>query len=278
MVLPNFLVVGAQRCGTTLLHSLLEMHDEVFVPTRKEVSYFDSEANFARGLDWYQSFFPAPSTAARFRAIGEVTPGYLFTPAAAARIKATLPDGRFVAVLRNPVARAWSGYLHHVRSFRETRSFEQFVREERDAIDRGRYAQQLELFVSQVGRERLQVLIFEELLRSPANELARLARFLDLGHGWPEPERLVDEKRNASDLPRFHAGFHYARQIGETLTRLGLDRIVALAKKAGVPRLFGTQRTKPSLPPEARRWLEDLYAPDNLALERWLGRPIEAWH
>ena len=95
MTLPNFLVIGAQRGGTTLLHRILDAHPEVYVPQRrKEIHFFDWYHE--RGADWYAGFFPGEGTA-RYRAIGEVTPDYLFEPQTPHRIRALLPDCRFVA-------------------------------------------------------------------------------------------------------------------------------------------------------------------------------------
>ena len=78
MTLPSFLVIGAQRAGTSLLHQILLAHPDVYVPAqRKEVHYFDRY--FERGVEWYQSYFPAADAAGRYRAIGEITPDYLAT-------------------------------------------------------------------------------------------------------------------------------------------------------------------------------------------------------
>src|SRR5690606_34294189 len=124
MTLPNFLVIGAQRAGTTLLHRILEAHPEVYVPyRRKEVHFFD--LYFDRTTQWYENFFPPSEPAAKYKAIGEVTPDYMFDQAAPFRIKKILPDCRFIVSLRNPVERAYSAYLYSVRSYNERRGIDQ---------------------------------------------------------------------------------------------------------------------------------------------------------
>ena len=117
MTLPNFLVIGAQRGGTTLLHRVLDRHPEVYVPQRrKEVHFFDWY--YDRGADWYAGFFPCEQ-ADEYRAVGEVTPDYLFDPHAPGRIRAVLPHCRFVASLRDPIQRAFSWYSFQLRSVNE---------------------------------------------------------------------------------------------------------------------------------------------------------------
>lgn len=278
MVLPNFLVIGAQRCGSTTLHTILDEHDEVYVPTRrKELHFFDDERNYARGIGWYEEFFPPSAAAAAYRAIGEVTPDYLFAPQAAPRIAALLPDCRLIVLLRNPVDRAFSGYLHHVRILNERRDFDQFFAEQVDARDRGFYTRQLQRFQALVAREQLHVMISEELFQEPRRVLERLAAFLNLSRAWREPERLARIQANRSELPYFRSAFLHARQLGERLTNVGLDRAVTRAKEAGVTRLFGRQPRVPRMPASSRRRLESLYRDEVLALEAFLGRSIEAW-
>lgn len=136
MRIPNFLAIGAQRAGTTLLHRVLDAHDEVYVPSRrKEVHYFDWY--YERGPAWYARFFPDEAAASRYRAIGEVTPDYIFHADAPHRIRLTLPDCRFIVSLRNPIHRAYSWYLFSVRSFNERRSLDVFLDEEVEALARG---------------------------------------------------------------------------------------------------------------------------------------------
>src|SRR5262245_15946864 len=125
MTLPNFLVIGAQRAGTTLLHRILDLHPAVYMPyRRKEVHYFDWY--YDRGPEWYSRFFPTGAEARRYRAIGEATPDYLFDARAPQRIRALLTDCRFVLSLRNPVDRAFSWYRFCLRSVNEQRDPEEF--------------------------------------------------------------------------------------------------------------------------------------------------------
>lgn len=278
MVLPNFLVIGGQRCGTTLLHAILDAHDEVCVPQRrKEIHYFDFDERFARGVDWYRRFFPDDEAARSYRAIGEVTPDYLFEAKVPARIASHLPDCRLVAILRHPVDRAFSGYLHHVRSFRERRSFEQFIEEQADARERGFYTTQLARYLALFEAARLHVMIFEELVQDPQRQLDALAGFLDLSRSWEEPRQLMATRWNRGEVPYFQTAFYQARRFGEVLTACGLDRVVSRAKRMGLPRLFGTRRDVPRMAEASRARLQEVYQPEIVALERLLGRPLEAW-
>lgn len=113
--LPHFILIGAQKGGTTYLYELLAAHPRMLPAySKKEIHYFDR--HFHRGEDWYRWRFPLRSTLRRRRAVtGETTPSYLFHPRAPRRIAATLPDVRLIVLLRNPVDRAISHYWHMVR-------------------------------------------------------------------------------------------------------------------------------------------------------------------
>lgn len=275
-VLPDFLVIGAQRAGTSLLHQILLTHPEVYVPRRrKEVHYFDWY--FERGADWYRGFFPSAAEAARFRAIGEATPDYLATPEAPERIHALLPGCRLIVILRNPVDRAYSWYLYARRIRDERRSFEDFLKHDPTTLEWGLYARHLERYLALFPRAALLVLIYEELVREPAEELGRLARFLDLSTGWAAPERLLQRPINTSQRPYFRTGFALAHELGELLMRHDVDWPVRIAKRLGAPRLFGTGAPNPGLPTAARAELSAFYDQDVRRLEALLGRKVSAW-
>jgi hypothetical protein len=274
-MLPNFLVIGVQRGGTTLLHRILDGHPEVYVPQRrKEVHFFDWY--YDRGVAWYSEFFPSENSQ-KYRAVGEVTPDYLFDPCAPSRIKEVLPNCKFVISLRNPVQRAFSWYSFQLRSFNEKRTFETFIEEDGGALERGLYTQQLERYFEFFPRSSFLIFIYEELIEVPAPNLDRLAGFLGLERSWNDPAGLVRARVNASEIPRFRAAFARAQRIGEFFTRHDLDWIVRLARSCGIPEMFGTRQSKPRMSEQARRQLGAYYRDEVAKLEKLLGREIKTW-
>jgi Sulfotransferase domain len=276
MALPNFLIIGAQRSGTTLLHKVLDAHPEVFVPSRrKEIHYFDRY--YDRGTEWYSEFFPSQEEAASYRAVGEVTPDYIFYEEAPGRILDVIPDCRLIVSLRNPVDRAFSGYMHHRRSFNERRSFEDFLDGTRDAVERGFYYQQLTRYLESFPRSAFLILIYEELVSDPASSLERMREFLGLTRGWSDAERLLAERINAAPQPRFPAAFYLARRFGAFLRYKDLDPIVETVKRLGLLAIFGQRPTRPRMTPTSRARLEALYDDDIRRLEHLLQRDLRPW-
>ena len=114
--LPDFVIIGAQRCGTSSLYSYLIEHPQIAPATRKELHYFD--LNYAAGDEWYRSQFPQfPDTPfdGRLTVTGEASPYYLFHPMAAERCASVVPDAKLIVMVRDPVERAYSHY-HHERA------------------------------------------------------------------------------------------------------------------------------------------------------------------
>ncbi|HET7626188.1 MAG TPA: sulfotransferase [Verrucomicrobiae bacterium] len=135
---PTFIIVGAQKAGTTSLYHLLYRHPRIKPAKKKELHYFDN--NYFRDQSWYESMFPlarlffgAPSKVAK-PITGEASPYYLFHPSAVSRMARTLPDAKLIVLLRNPVERAYSHYQHQVRSRTENLSFEDALASEKERI------------------------------------------------------------------------------------------------------------------------------------------------
>jgi Sulfotransferase domain len=195
--LPDFLIIGAQKAGTTALYSYLRRHPQIGGPAWKEVSYF--ERHYGRGTAWYRGQFPFRSDG---RIAGEASPGYLFHPLAPVRVKETVPDAKLIVLLRNPVDRALSHYHHEVALGREPLSFEDAIAAEPERtrgeeerlvrepdyfshawwdytyVARGRYAEQLERWFSVFPREQVLVLATEEMDAEPAQSYGRVLEFL----------------------------------------------------------------------------------------------------
>jgi Sulfotransferase domain len=125
--LPDFLILGAQKAGTTALYAYLRRHPAITGPSWKEVSYFDR--HYARGEAWYRGNFPN-RLRARDKLVGEASPSYLFHPLGPERARALVPEARLVALVRNPIDRALSHYHHEVALGRERLSFEEALEAE----------------------------------------------------------------------------------------------------------------------------------------------------
>lgn len=213
---PSFLVVGAQRSGTTTLFRLLSEHPYVLRPTQsKGIAYFD--LNYHRGPRWYRGHFPL-RLSARLAARGgaaqtfESSGYYLFHPLAADRIARDLPDVKVVVVVREPVERAYSAHRHELARGFETEPFERAVALEEERIrgeaermmsdptyesfahrhqaylSRSRYAEQIERFVGLMGADRVFVMDADRFFESPVEEFARLQEWLGLPR-W-DPSRV----------------------------------------------------------------------------------------
>lgn len=242
--LPDFIIIGTAKGGTHTLYDLLTRHPHVERAVSKEVRYFSK--HFDRGTEWYRSQFPPPRWREGRRSItGEATPRYLFDPLVPERMAEVVPQARLIALLRNPVDRAYSHYHHRVRDTRETRSFEEAIEAERgwmlskvdgahepragggrasfEYLKRGVYVDQLLNWSKFFGYEQMLVLKSEDFFEHEVDTLKVVLDFLGLPD-W-EPEAL--ETRNEG---------HYE-----------------------------------IMDPDTRRWLEDHFRPHNRRLYDYLG-------
>ena len=195
---PDFLCIGAQKAGTTTLHVLLRHHRDIFVPDVKETHFFTR--HFDQPLSWYQRHF---SGARPGQSVGEVTPYYLFHPAAPARIAAQLPTARLIVLLRDPVERALSGYFHAKRHGMEPLPIDDALEAEaerlRDAerelhtpgkrhlahewhsyLARSRYDVQLARYRALFPASQLLIVRSEDLFTAPVPIWDRIQAFLGL--------------------------------------------------------------------------------------------------
>lgn len=235
-VLPSFIIIGAQRCGTTSLYDYLCQHPQIIPSPVKELFYFDDY--FGRPETWYRSFFPREGECRRLAdrlghpvITGEASPSYFFHPYAPGRIARTLPDVKLILVLRNPVERAYSHYNHIRRLDREPLSFEEALaaeegriaedcrrlaedegykadaRRDYSYVARGFYAEQLKHWLEFFPRERLLVVQSEEFYSDTPKVYGEILSYLGL-----EPHTLpVFEAKN---------GLKYSRMNPETRARL----------------------------------------------------------
>jgi hypothetical protein len=212
--LPSFLVIGAQKAGTTALYAYLRWHPGITGPSWKEVSFFDR--HWWRGERWYRGHFPLRAGG---RLVGEASPSYLFHPLAPERVRSLVPDVKLVALVRDPVARAYSHYQHELALGREPLSFEEALAAEPERtrgeverlvadprafsrawwgqtyVARGLYAEQLERWLAVFDRERLLVVRTEDLGERPAETYGSILAFLGAApHSLPAYPRVFERE------------------------------------------------------------------------------------
>ncbi|MDZ7790913.1 MAG: sulfotransferase domain-containing protein [Xanthomonadales bacterium] len=210
-VLPDFLIIGAMKCGTTTLFKMLEQHPGFLPPVTKEIHYFDSPLNNARGQAWYRAHYPSERDmqAAEKRLghaplTGEATPA-MSAPMYARNAAELVPDARIIVSLRNPVDRAWSHYQHYQRHPKpdpldfqsalerelswlaegNTITEDNFLRLSPTAhrlgyVLRGRYVEQLEKWFEYFPKNQFLILNFERWVQDPASAARRVAEHVGL--------------------------------------------------------------------------------------------------
>lgn len=275
MTLPNFLIIGAQKSGTTWLAWKLRQHPSVFMPM-DEVHFFDREDNFAKGLGWYQAHFDKVATET---AVGEKTPDYLaaglngldhHTPDLHHRIYETLPDVKLIVSLRNPVERTVSATYHmirtgHISPFHNIDDLlagsKQHVIHQFGVIEYGKYFQQLKTYLQYFDRHQILVLIFEEdIIGRPGSGLKKVCQFLEIDPTFPFAE--LQKKDNA---------------YRHSWPGLVLDYYIPALRpiSARINRIFPVH--KPKLNPNTVQNLYELYEPYNRELYEWLGYKPVTW-
>ena len=208
--LPDFLIIGTQKGGTTLLYYLLCQHPRIEPAAEKEVHYFDTP-KFQKGEDWYRSNFPPPSSESGQKVItGEASPYYLFHPLTPKRAAHLLPNARLIALLRNPVDRAYSDYQNRLREGIEFLSFEEAIEAEEERIKgekeqilseegyfspnhrrysyltRGIYVDQLEDWHEHFQKDQLLVIKTEDFFSHPESSYNDVLKFLGIPEWKPE--------------------------------------------------------------------------------------------
>ena len=216
IILPNFLCLGAPKSGTTSLFEILKQHPEIGLSSFKETHFFDTDINWNKGKKWYSdSYFSNLKTKKR---IGEFTPSYLSKEICAQRIKDTLEDKvKFVVILRNPIDRAFSHYLHTSRdeyeklSFieslsKETERLESFVKEKDDLSyarfcykDSSMYSSHLKNYFNIFNKEQFCIILFNDFVKNRSSTINKILSFLDLS---TEVKMNIDLKINPASEAR----------------------------------------------------------------------------
>jgi hypothetical protein len=305
-VLPNFLIVGAQKAGTTALYYALSKHPQVFMSAVKEPAYFvaedalrnaagpgDEASQLVTSLDAYEELFAGSGSA---DARGESSTSYLYDPDAPQRIKDQLPDVKLIAILRNPVDRAYSNFLHLVRDGREPiHDFRAaLAREEQRRgegwslswryLDKGYYGAQVERYLARFGPDRFRSYLYEDYNDDPDPTIRDIYRFLGVDDDFAQDLSL---RLNVGGLPRSRSLQWLARQAvpppqdpNNTRARRLKWLIDALPDRfrGGLLKAQSSNLSSPPpLSPDLREELLEGYREDAELVQRLTGLDTSRW-
>jgi hypothetical protein len=273
--LPTLVVIGGLKCGTTSLHHYLNLHPEIGMSRPKELNFFVEELNWPLGRDWYASHFDPGETVR-----GESSPHYTNRPrfdGVAERLAETAPDARLVYMVRDPIDRMLSHYLHNVGGGYDHRPLTEALADPDTAyVDRGRYFFQLEPFIERFGKERIEIVSREELKADRAGTLRRVFGFLGVDESFTSEQFEREwETGTAKSSGRFRAMDRAVRLPGLRAIDRHFDRLPERMRWA-VERVVhdpdAGAAPKPHIPADLRATLVERYRPDVERLENWSGR------
>lgn len=171
--LPDFLIIGEMKCGTTALYKYLTEHPEIEPAHRKEIAFFN--LYYDKGVEWYRAQFPGCEQCLT----GEAA-GYLKFPYVAERVKELIPQVKLFVILRNPIDRAYSHYNMKVRKGRISAPFEKAIQNQPSYLNHGKYAWKLERWMKVFPKEQFHIIQSEKLYTQPQKTLKQALTFLEL--------------------------------------------------------------------------------------------------
>ena len=298
MTLPNFLLIGAAKSGTTALYTSLKQHPDVFMSTPKELRYFSYTGPYPEGLEekyihrgvttleeYKQHFVDIEDE----KVIGEASPMYLYTPETAERIKAVIPQVKMLAILRNPVDRAFSAYMHAIRDWNEpSRSFRMALEKEEERINAGWgilwhytqagfYSEQLSRYYHVFNPGQIKVVLYDDLVKDAKGLMKSIFEYLE-----------VDPTFNPDTSPRPNvSGFPKSPKFHQFMYRLFMqDNPIKRISRVIIPKNFRQKvmvdmrlanLEKRSMPEDIREELKVLFHEDIKKLEELIGRDLSIW-
>ena len=280
--LPDFIIIGAGKAGTTSLHNYLKQHPQIYLCPKKETFYFTSQNYRSRhrkygaiqNLQEYQALFKEASSES---VVGEVSTTYYSHAESAQLIHQTLPNVKILGILRNPIERAFSAYQMHVNNGSETRDFSEVIDPGIKYVSNGFYYSQLKLYYKTFSKSQIQISLYDDYCKDIGTFLKEIFTFIDV-----EPDFTPDtsKRRRIGGVPR-------QRWVRKLLAEENLVRATAATiLKTVMPletrqqiRQYLLQRNivRTSLDRENYLKLAEIYRDDILKLQDILDRDLSQW-
>ncbi|MEC4803328.1 MAG: sulfotransferase [Jaaginema sp. PMC 1079.18] len=290
MTLPNFLIIGVQKAGTTSIYNYLKQHPQVYVSPVKETNFLEKNwENESRKpaidtLEKYEKLFAQVSNEL---AIGEASPNYLFHyDSSIERIQRYVPQAKLIAILRNPIDRAYSDYLMHIRdAIRKSKpkSLAELITDYSASsfiLLKGFYYQHLQHFYQAFEREQIQVYLYDNLVKDSVKFMQNLYHFLEVDDTF-SPD--VSRRSQLAQVPKNQTFNKLLRQENSfrTLARSALKLVLPVEARqkirSSLINLNSQDKTAVPLTPENRQQLQELYREDILKLQDLIDEDLTAW-
>jgi len=295
MTMPNFLILGAAKAGTSSLHYYLNQHPNVFMSDVKEPRFFaleketlsfnnpDQQINHdsVTNLADYQSLFSSVTTES---AIGEASPLYLYSSKAVRQIQHYVPEAKLIIVLRNPVERAFSCYTHLLREGYETLPFDEALAQEDTRIANnwahlwhykrgGLYYEQVKQYVDAFDSAQLKIYLYEDLRADSVGLVQNMFAYLDVDCSFV-PDMT---KRNVSGIPKHMMLQKFFKR--KNVVRSAIKSIVPAKARSQVAQKVKEWNLgdKPELSSDSRQALVNYFKVDNMKLQALIGRDLSSW-
>ena len=282
MIEPNFLVLGAAKAGTTWLYYCLKEHPEIFVPSKKELNFFcppsNYESNYEKGIEWYKAFF---SNYSGEKAVGEVSPSYMFPLEVPERIYAWNPNVRLLFILRNPIERAYSDYCMNLDHGIFSKDVDREMSLDSRIVIQGLYYDQITRFTNFFSKEQIKILIYDDLKTNPKLFLEDVYSFLEVNCLF-NPNALNRYENPKKPLPKFESLYKFIRLVYQEISKrssYSKKAIDELKRKGYFDVFYAVTRGEehPRMSRSTEQILARFYREDVDALSHLIGRDLSFW-
>ena len=289
---PDFIIIGAAKSGTTTLYEYLCRHPQIYMSTPKEPDFFSIDTNYNRGMEWYYSLF---EQAKPTQICGEASTTYSRLhqhPETVERIYQTLPHVKLIYIMRHPVDRAYSFYIHrfkgalHKPEHAVSNTFETTIKQQSEFIESSYYLEQIERYLQFFPRKSFLFLLMKDLIEKPNDTLKEILSFI----GADTNINLMEEKivaNKASDYPEWYVkkqllnplkSFPGVNFVSSLLPDSAKNSMYQIIKKAKYKEWKDSIDTPPPMLSETRTMLIEHFQDRNSKLEQFLNRDLSHWN
>lgn len=274
--LPNLIVIGAMKCGTTSLHYYLNLHPQISMLKEKESNFFVNEDNWNRGVEWYKSHFTG-----EVKVYGESSPRctyYPFLDGAPERMYSVIPEAKLIYILRDPIERIISHYVHDYAHELEDRTIAEALAclDHNPYVCRSSYYMQLSQYLEYFAQSNILILTLEDLHRQPKETMQKVFRFLEVDDSFDSPKFSIIKhnsryKRRKNRIGRFLAQTPLMNMVERLPFRFRGDAEILLFFP------FSRKIERPALDGNLRRILTSRLQEDVNRLRQFTGYDFKDW-